>query len=86
MTILLGIESTAHTFGVGIVKNQKILANIKDSYTTKKGGIIPIEAAKHHNKVKKDVYIKSLKEAKKEASITKVIPLLYTSPSQLNLS
>ena len=64
MTILLGIESTAHTFGVGIVKNQKILANIKDSYTTKKGGIIPIEAAKHHNKVKKDVYIKSLKEAK----------------------
>lgn len=47
--ISLGIESTAHTFGVGIVNEQgKILANSKDSYTTKKGGIIPSNAAEHH--------------------------------------
>ncbi len=44
----LGIESTAHTLGIGIVKDGKILANCKDSYTTEKGGIIPMESAKHH--------------------------------------
>jgi N6-L-threonylcarbamoyladenine synthase len=46
--MILGVESTAHTFGIGIVNNGKILANIKDSYTTESGGIIPAEAAKHH--------------------------------------
>ena len=53
--IILGVESTAHTFGIGIVRGNpkapagiEILANAKDSYTTEKGGIIPAEAAKHH--------------------------------------
>lgn len=63
MTIVLGIESTAHTFGVGVVKNGKILANVKDTYTTETGGIIPVEAAQHHDKVKYEVYGKALKEA-----------------------
>lgn len=62
-TCILGIESTAHTFGIGIVENGKILANVKDSYTTEKGGIIPLEAAKHHAEVKYEVYEKALKEA-----------------------
>ena len=48
---VLGIESTAHTFGVGIIKDKKILANVKDSYTTIKGGIIPIQAKEHHLRV-----------------------------------
>lgn len=61
--ICLGIESTAHTFGVGIVKEKKILANIYDSYHTEKGGIIPTEAAKHHEAVKDAVIDKALKEA-----------------------
>lgn len=47
--ICLGIESTAHTFGVGIVDSDgKVLANVKDSFTTKKGGIVPFRAAQHH--------------------------------------
>jgi N6-L-threonylcarbamoyladenine synthase len=51
--IVLGIESTAHTFGVGIIDDSKIgekkvLANVKDTFTTKKGGIIPAKAADHH--------------------------------------
>ena len=47
--LCLGIESTAHTFGVGIVTEKgKVLANEKDSYTTKSGGIIPAEASEHH--------------------------------------
>jgi len=61
--MILGIESTAHTFGVGIVKDGKIFANVKDSYTTEKGGIIPMEAAKHHENVAEEVYELALKEA-----------------------
>jgi len=45
----LGIESTAHTFGAGIVnKKGKILANERSTFKTKKGGIKPQEAADFH--------------------------------------
>ena len=59
----LGIESTAHTFGIGIAEiasrsnskktaaakpRGKILANVIKQFTTKTGGIIPAEAAEHH--------------------------------------
>jgi len=63
MTIILGIESTAHTFGVGIVRNGKILTNIKSTYTTEKGGIIPMDAAKHHEQKKYEIYEEALKKA-----------------------
>ena len=46
MVTILGIESTAHTFGVAVVKNGKILSNVKKGYTTDKGGIIPMDACK----------------------------------------
>ena len=60
VSMILGIESTAHTFGIGIVKDGKIIANVKDAYTTEKGGIIPIEAAKHHERVSGEVYKKAI--------------------------
>lgn len=60
MVIILGIESTAHTFGIGIVKDGKILANVRDMYTTETGGIIPIESAKHHSKVSHNIYERAL--------------------------
>lgn len=63
MGIILGIESTAHTFGVGIVRNGKVLANKRDMYTTESGGIIPMESAKHHNSVKNELYFEALDEA-----------------------
>ncbi len=63
MSVILGIESTAHTFGIGIVKNSKILANIKKTYTTEKGGIIPMESAKHHRENSSEIYLTALKEA-----------------------
>lgn len=63
MPVILGIESTAHTFGVGIVNMGKILANVKKSYTTDSGGIIPIEAAKHHKKNKFDIYSEAVRIA-----------------------
>ncbi len=62
--ITLGIESTAHTFGIGIVKDKKILANIKDTYTTKKGGMIPAKAADHHIEVCSVVFNDALNTAK----------------------
>ncbi len=47
--ICLGIESTAHSFGVGIVDDQcRILANETIMYSPKQGGIHPREAANHH--------------------------------------
>jgi len=63
--ICLGIESTAHTFGVGIVTDKKkILANVKDSYTTAHGGIIPAKAAEHHVECFDTVIRKALEQAK----------------------
>ncbi len=62
--ICLGIESTAHTFGVGIVTDDgKILANVKDSYASNKGGIHPTEAKEHHIKVKDILIEKAVKDA-----------------------
>jgi N6-L-threonylcarbamoyladenine synthase len=45
------------------VKNEKILANVRDMYTTETGGIIPIESAKHHAKVSHELYEKALETA-----------------------
>ena len=47
-TIVLGIESTAHTFGVGIAADDKILANVNEIYIPRYGGLLPREAARHH--------------------------------------
>jgi N6-L-threonylcarbamoyladenine synthase len=60
MVIILGIESTAHTFGIGIVREGKIIANVRDMYTTETGGIIPAESAKHHAKISHELYEKAL--------------------------
>lgn len=49
----LGVEGTAHTAGVGIVRGSEargfaILANRADMFRPQKGGIHPREAAEHH--------------------------------------
>lgn len=63
--ICLGIESTAHTFGIGIVTSDgKILANERDMYRPPMGkGIIPSEAGEHHRKVCDGILEKSLEHA-----------------------
>ncbi len=45
---VLGIESTAHTFGVGICDNGRILANQKRMYPIKDRGMIPVQVANFH--------------------------------------
>ena len=63
--LCLGIESTAHTFGIGIVTDKgKVLANKRSMYTTEKGGIHPIKAAKHHILLCDELITSALKEAK----------------------
>lgn len=46
--IVLGIESTAHTFGVGIVQDKEpiILADARVNYVPEKGGIHPRESSR----------------------------------------
>ncbi len=63
--ICLGIESTAHTFGIGIINDEKILANVKNSYTTEKGGMIPSKTAEHHL----EIFEKTINEAIEKAGI-----------------
>jgi len=53
--ICLGVESTAHTFGIGLVekeKNEKMRVLFERKDTIKgKDGILPREAAEHHKNV-----------------------------------
>lgn len=63
MVLIIGIESTAHTFGVGVVKDGEVIANQRDMYNTEEGGIIPSDAANHHRKLAEDIYRKALNEA-----------------------
>jgi len=62
---ILGIESSAHTFGVGIVNEKgKVLANALDSYKSEEAGMIPDKVAEHHQKIAEKVLQQALAEAK----------------------
>lgn len=62
--ISLGIESTAHTFGVGIIDaDGGALANEKELFTTEEGGMIPAEVANHHVGVFRKVLDQALEKA-----------------------
>jgi len=64
--IVIGIESTAHTFGVGVATDDgKILANVNDTYTPPPGtGMHPRDVAEHHVKVARLVLRRALEESK----------------------
>ena len=64
MVTILGIETTAHTFGVAVIVDGKILCNVREIFTTEKGGLIPMEVRKHHERVSGELYTKALDEAK----------------------
>lgn len=61
MIISLGIESTAHTFSIGIVDEEgKIYSNDRIIFKTEKGGIHPRDAAELHSKEAKNVLERAL--------------------------
>lgn len=64
--ITLGIESTAHTLGVGIVdsdRNDVVISNVIDMYRPAQGGLHPREAANHHSENISSNIEKALDEA-----------------------
>ena len=65
--LCLGIESTAHTFGVGIVNSRgEILANVQRIYRPEKGGIHPREASQHHSRHA----VEAIREAFEKAGVS----------------
>ncbi|MDD3160002.1 MAG: KEOPS complex N(6)-L-threonylcarbamoyladenine synthase Kae1 [Candidatus ainarchaeum sp.] len=65
--ISLGVESTAHTFGVAIVDEAGlILSNKKNMFTTKdgEGGLIPSQLSEHHYAVALAVLNEAIDESK----------------------
>jgi len=64
--VYLGIESTAHTFGVGIVDSRgRVLANERSVYKPEEGeGFVPAKMAGHHTQNTAKIIENALKKAK----------------------
>ena len=64
---VLGIESTAHTFGVGVVEDDqgacRVLSNVRAMHSPDAGGIHPRVAADHHAKAAGGLVHEALREA-----------------------
>ncbi|MDF1540683.1 MAG: KEOPS complex N(6)-L-threonylcarbamoyladenine synthase Kae1, partial [Candidatus Thorarchaeota archaeon] len=64
MTLCLGIEGTAHSFGAGIVSSEgKVLSNVWHMLQPEEGGIHPREASQHHANLGPDLIKKALNDA-----------------------
>lgn len=61
--LVIGIESSAHTFGVGIVQDGRVLANEKEMYDVGAKGIIPSKVAEAHIKSSNGVIKSALRSA-----------------------
>jgi len=65
--ITLGIEGTAHSIGIGIVKGKNdscsVISNMIRTYRPEKGGIHPREAANHHVTYIADLMKEALEQA-----------------------
>ena len=65
MKFCLGIESTAHTYGVGIIDfDGNVLSTVNDTYVPESGGLHPRMVVEHHNSVFMKVIQKALDQAK----------------------
>lgn len=62
--VILGIESTAHTFGVAVIKGDKVLSNSRDLFKTTKGGMIPAKVADHHVDFCDKIFLEAIEKAK----------------------
>jgi len=72
--ICLGIESTAHTFGVGIITSSgKILANSKKQFVSNEGGMKPYAVSIHHYNCAIDVLKDALSCSKLHMSDVDII-------------
>ena len=76
--ICLGVESTAHTFGVSLVSsNGYVLADVNSKYNPPLGkGIHPREAAQHHCEVAPIVIEQAFKQSKVKLEILELLHFL----------
>ncbi len=64
MRYCLGIESTAHTFGIGIVSfDGEVLSVVNSTFIPEEGGLHPRKVVEHHNNVFMDVIDSALSKA-----------------------
>jgi len=77
--IALGIESTAHTFGIGIVDfDGEVYSLVNDTYIPEKGGLHPVHVKEHHL----DNFAQAINKALSEAACSiKDIDLVAFSQS-----
>jgi N6-L-threonylcarbamoyladenine synthase len=61
---VLGIESSAHTMGIGIVDGGRVLCNVKRMYKISDKGLIPARVADFHSEGVGELISDALKEAK----------------------
>ncbi|MDP7520629.1 MAG: KEOPS complex N(6)-L-threonylcarbamoyladenine synthase Kae1 [Candidatus Pacearchaeota archaeon] len=65
--ICIGIESTAHTFACAVIDEKgNILSDVRKVYSTEKGGMIPIEVAKHHEEIKDNIINEAIEKSKQK--------------------
>ena len=61
--MIIGVESTAHTFSLGLVSGGKILGQVGKTYVPPAGrGIHPREAAEHHAKAAPQLFRRLIEE------------------------
>ncbi len=74
--LVMGVESSAHTFGVGIADNGRVLANEKMMYDVGSRGMIPSKVAETHVKNAGTVIRMALEKAR--VKITEIEGVGYT--------
>ncbi len=73
---ILGIESTAHTFGAAVVTEESLLSDVRDVYKPPEGsGIHPQEASRHHALVAAGVVSGAIEEAR--VKVTDIDAIAY---------
>ncbi|ABO07743.1 KEOPS complex N(6)-L-threonylcarbamoyladenine synthase Kae1 [Pyrobaculum calidifontis] len=61
--VIIGVESTAHTFSLGLVSGGRVLGQVGKTYVPPAGrGIHPREAAEHHAKAAPQLFRKLIEE------------------------
>jgi glycoprotease/Kae1 family metallohydrolase len=63
LMLILGIESSAHTFGVGVVSGSRIIANEKSVYNVGARGMVPSKVAEFHTKNAAEVIERAVRSA-----------------------
>ncbi|MCS6788098.1 MAG: KEOPS complex N(6)-L-threonylcarbamoyladenine synthase Kae1 [Aigarchaeota archaeon] len=72
--VCLGVESTAHTLGIGVVDSSgRVLANEMATYRPTDSGIHPREAAQHHAQVAQEVLRRALERSVSSAEEIDVV-------------